>query len=148
MNENQHGTILVVEDNPHDLELMQRALAANLITNEIAVCRDGAEALDYVFGDDPRAQQLILVLLDLKLPKVSGLDVLRQIKTDARTKPIPVVVMTASQEESDRIATYNLGTNSYIVKPVDFAKFSDAVRIIGLYWLLLNAPPILNGGQH
>jgi two-component system response regulator len=139
---NQLANILLVEDNPNDVELTLRAFAANRITNEIAVVRDGAEALDYVLGDAARASALSVILLDLKLPKVDGLDVLKQLKSDQASKHIPVVIMTSSQEESDRIATYDLGANSYIVKPVDFEKFTESVRLIGLYWLLLNLPAI------
>jgi CheY-like chemotaxis protein len=139
---NQLANILLVEDNPNDVELTLRAFAANRITNEIAVVRDGAEALDYVMGDAARASALSVILLDLKLPKIDGLDVLKQLKSDQATKHIPVVIMTSSQEESDRIATYDLGANSYIVKPVDFEKFTESVRLIGLYWLLLNLPAI------
>jgi CheY-like chemotaxis protein len=143
---NANGTILVVEDNPRDLELMLHALKANRVTNEIVVVRDGVEALDYVFGDPTHARSLTLVLLDLKLPRIDGLEVLRRLKSDESTRAVPVVVMTSSQQESDRIATYDHGANSYIVKPVDFGKFTDAVKIIGQYWLLLNVPPILPVG--
>jgi two-component system, response regulator len=138
----QLANILLVEDNPNDVELTLRAFAANRISNEIAVVRDGADALDYVFGDAARAAALSVILLDLKLPKVDGLDVLKRLKSDQTTKHIPVVIMTSSQEESDRISTYDLGANSYIVKPVDFEKFTESVRLIGLYWLLLNLPAV------
>jgi CheY-like chemotaxis protein len=140
------GVILVVEDNPRDVELMLHALKANRVTNEIVVVRDGVEALDYVFGDPAHVRSLTLVLLDLKLPRVDGLEVLRRLKTDETAKAIPVVVMTSSQQESDRIATYDHGANSYIVKPVDFGKFTEAVKVIGQYWLLLNVPPIVSAG--
>jgi len=138
--------ILLVEDNPHDVEMTLRALKRNNITNEVHVVKDGAEALDYLFADEIYANRDInqspkLVLLDLKLPKVDGLEVLRQIKSDERTKTIPVVVLTSSREEQDMIESYKLGVNSYIVKPVDFDKFLDAVGKLGLYWLLLNEQP-------
>ena len=138
--------ILLVEDNPHDVEMTLRALKRNNITNEVQVVKDGAEALDYLFADEIYANRDInqspkLVLLDLKLPKVDGLEVLRHIKSDERTKTIPVVVLTSSREEQDMIESYKLGVNSYIVKPVDFDKFLDAVGKLGLYWLLLNEQP-------
>jgi two-component system, response regulator len=138
--------ILLVEDNPDDEALTLRAFEKNNITNEIVVARDGAEALDWLFargeheGRDP--QQLPeVVLLDLKLPKVDGLEVLRQIRADERTKLLPVIILTTSEEESDRLAGYSLGANSYIRKPVDFSQFIEAVRQLGLYWLVLNEPP-------
>ncbi len=138
--------ILLVEDNPHDVEMTLRALKRHNITNEVHVVRDGAEALNYLFADEIYANRDIsqspkLVLLDLKLPKVDGLEVLRQVKSDERTKTIPVVVLTSSREEQDMIESYKLGVNSYIVKPVDFDKFLDAVGELGLYWLLLNEQP-------
>ena len=138
--------ILLVEDNPHDVEMTLRALKRSNITNEVHVVKDGAEALDYLFADEIYANRDInqspkLVLLDLKLPKVDGLEVLRHIKSDERTKTIPVVVLTSSREEQDMIESYKLGVNSYIIKPVDFDKFLDAVGKLGLYWLLLNEQP-------
>ncbi len=138
--------ILLVEDNPHDVEMTLRALKRNNITNEVHVVKDGAEALDYLFADEIYANRDInqspkLVLLDLKLPKVDGLEVLRHIKSDERTKTIPVVVLTSSREEQDMIESYKLGVNSYLIKPVDFDKFLDAVGKLGLYWLLLNEQP-------
>jgi two-component system response regulator len=137
--------ILLVEDNPHDLELTLHALKQNNIANHIEVVRDGEEALDYLFrrrgystlqlNAKPR-----LVLLDLKLPKVDGLEVLKEMKADPDIRRIPVVILTASREEQDVIRSYELGVNSYIVKPVDFDKFIEAVKQLGLYWLLLNEP--------
>lgn len=139
-------TILLVEDNPDDEALTLRALEKNNITNEVAVARDGAEALDWLFGrgahEGREAGALPeVVLLDLKLPKVDGLEVLRQLRADERTKLLPVIILTASQEESDLIEGYSCGANSYIRKPVDFAQFMEAVRQLGLYWLVLNEPP-------
>ncbi len=130
--------ILLVEDNPADVELTLRALRKNNLANRVHVARDGEQALEYIFGtgDAPK-----LVILDLKLPKVDGLEVLRRIKADERTRVIPVVVMTSSQEERDVVESYRLGVNSYIVKPVDFNKFIHSVIDLGLYWLVLNKPP-------
>ena len=141
--------ILLVEDNAQDLELALRALRKAKISNRIHVARDGAEALEYLFCEGPHAARPIeqgpnVILLDLKLPKIDGLEVLKKIKGDPRTRTIPVVVLTSSKEQSDVVASYQLGVNSYIVKPVNFERFSDAVRDIGLYWLLLNQPPKLD----
>lgn len=138
--------ILLVEDNPNDLELALRALKKHNLANNVIVARDGAEALDFIFGTGSYAHRQIekipkLVLLDLKLPKVDGLEVLRRIKADERTKTIPVVVLTSSQEERDVVDSYRLGVNSYIVKPVDFDQFIDSVSKLGLYWLVCNKPP-------
>ncbi len=135
--------ILLVEDNPSDLELALHALKKYHIGNSIRVARDGAEALEYLFSDDMtmHQRQLRLVLLDLKLPKVDGLEVLQRIKSDTRTQSIPVVVMTSSKEERDIVESYRLGVNSFITKPVDFAQFTEAIRQIGLYWVVLNQPP-------
>lgn len=134
--------ILLVEDNPHDAELTLHALKKHNISNHVTVVEDGAEALDFVFRTGPHAQHRgkapKVILLDLKLPKVDGLEVLRRLKADDATRGIPVVVLTSSREERDIIEGYRLGVNSYIVKPVDFQQFTDAVRQVGLYWLLLN----------
>lgn len=139
--------ILLVEDNPSDVELALHALAKHNLANRIQVVRDGAEALEFVFCTGAYAQRTIenspkVILLDLKLPKVDGLEVLRQIKADQRTRAIPVVVLTSSREEPDIVESYQLGVNSYIVKPVNFERFTEAVRQLGLYWLLLNQPPV------
>ena len=135
--------ILLVEDNPNDEELTLYALKKNNITNHIQVVRDGAEALEYLFCTGAYAHCQInnppkVVLLDLKLPKVDGLEVLEKVKADERTRTIPVVMLTSSQEERDIVESYQLGVNSYIVKPVDFEQFIEAVRQLGLYWMLLN----------
>ena len=136
--------ILLVEDNPDDEALTRRALAKNNIQNEIAVARDGAEALDCLFGTGKHEGRPVtpeLVLLDLKLPKVDGLEVLRRIRSHPRTRLLPVVILTSSLEENDVISGYGLGANSYIRKPVDFGQFVESVRQLGLYWLILNQPP-------
>ncbi len=139
-------TILLIEDNPDDEALTLRALKKNNIMNEVAVARDGAEALDYLFlrgahaDRDPRKQPAI-ALLDLKLPKVDGLEVLRQIRANPSTQLLPVVILTSSKEEQDLVNGYRLGANSYIRKPVDFNQFIEAVRHLGLYWLVLNESP-------
>ena len=139
--------ILLVEDNPHDAELALRALRQGKVANHITVARDGAEALELLFGDSTQAVPAAprVVLLDLKLPKIDGLEVLKKIKSDARTKIIPVVVLTSSREQNDIVESYRLGVNSYIVKPVDFERFADAVQKAGMYWLLLNQPPEADG---
>lgn len=138
--------ILLVEDNPDDVELTLHALEEYHVANRVHVVRDGAEALDYIFARGPYADRDIthtpkVILLDLKLPLVSGLEVLREIKGDPRTQMIPVVVLTSSREERDLVESYRLGTNSYIAKPVDFEQFTESARQLGLYWLLLNEPP-------
>lgn len=138
--------ILLVEDNADDEDLTIRALRKNNIANEIVVARDGAQALDFLFGrgkhEGRDTQELPeVVLLDLKLPKVDGLEVLRQLRSEERTRRLPVVILTSSAEESDRLRGYDLGANSYVRKPVDFLEFSEGVRQLGLYWLVLNVPP-------
>jgi len=146
----QDSAILLVEDNPDDEALTLRALKKNNITNEVVVARDGAEALDYLFGTGKQAGRALIpqvTLLDLKLPKIDGLEVLRRIRQDQRTKVLPVVILTSSNEERDRLQGYNFGANSYVRKPVDFVQFTDAVRQLGLYWLLLNERPPVNGGR-
>ena len=138
--------ILLVEDNPDDEALTLRALRKNNILNEVVVARDGAEALDYLFctgayaGRDASVQPQ-LVLLDLKLPKIDGLEVLKRLRADERTRLQPVVILTTSREDRDVVASYSLGANSYIRKPVDFEEFTEAVRQLGLYWLVLNVSP-------
>ncbi|MBI1783908.1 response regulator [Candidatus Sumerlaeota bacterium] len=140
--------ILLVEDNPDDEALTLRALKKNGIRNEVVVARDGVEALDYLFGTGSYAGRDTsimpeLVLLDLKLPKVDGLEVLRQMRADNRTRILPVVILTSSKEQRDLISGYRLGANSYVHKPVDFVQFTEAVRQLGLYWLIINeAPPV------
>lgn len=133
--------ILLVEDNPDDEVLTLRALRKNNITNEVIVARDGQQALDYFFGEGASARLApTVVLLDLKLPKIDGLEVLRRIRADQRTCSQPIVILTSSKEEQDIITGYRLGANSYIRKPVDFSQFIEAIRQLGLYWLVLNEP--------
>ncbi|MFZ3264257.1 MAG: response regulator [Terriglobales bacterium] len=139
--------ILLVEDNDEDVELTLRTLRKESLTTNIYVAHDGEEALDFLFCTGPHADRSLehpprLVLLDLKLPKVDGMDVLRQLKADPRTNTIPVVILTSSREERDLIASYGSGANSYIQKPVDFEQFRDTVKSVGLYWLLINQPPV------
>lgn len=139
-------TILLVEDNPDDETLTRMALQENRLLNEVVVAHDGVEALDYLFGRGRYAGRDLsdapqVILLDLKLPKLDGLDVLRALRADDRTKLLPVVILTSSNEETDLVAGYSLGANSYVRKPVDFHQFTDAVKQLGLYWLLLNEPP-------
>jgi two-component system response regulator len=138
--------ILMVEDNHDDAELALRALKKNNIANRLVIARDGEEALDFLFARGVYSNRIVengpkVILLDLKLPKIDGLEVLKAIKSDERTKKIPVVVLTSSKEEKDMVASYSLGVNSYIIKPVDFDKFTESIREIGYYWLLLNQPP-------
>jgi CheY-like chemotaxis protein len=140
--------ILLVEDNPQDLELTQRALRKANLANYIHIARDGAEALEFLFCEGAHAERKIedtpkVILLDLKLPKMDGLQVLKRIKSDPRTRTIPVVVLTSSKEQNDVVESYHLGVNSYIVKPVNFERFAEAVQHMGMYWLLLNHPPQL-----
>ena len=137
--------ILLVEDNQDDMDLALHALKQGKLANNIVVARDGEEALDFLFCRGAFAQRLFehppkLVLLDLKLPKVDGMEVLKQVKNDPRTRTIPIVIMTSSKEERDLVAGYNLGANSYIQKPVDFDQFRETVKTIGLYWLVINQP--------
>ncbi len=138
------GKILLVEDNPDDVALTLRALKSHNITNDVVVAEDGAKALAYLFGADgapaPEAPPAV-VLLDLKLPKINGLEVLRRIRSDERTRLLPVVILTSSDEERDVIDGYSLGANSYVRKPVDFVEFTQAAKQLGLYWLLMNRPP-------
>ncbi|MBC1219118.1 response regulator [Nostoc sp. UCD121] len=138
--------ILLVEDNPDDEALTLRALKKNNIMNEVVVAHDGVEALDYLFGKGIYVERDMsvmphLILLDLKLPKMDGLEVLRHLRADERTKILPVVILTSSKEEQDLINGYSLGANSYVRKPVDFSQFSEAVRQLGLYWFVLNESP-------
>jgi len=132
--------ILLVEDNPDDEALMLRAFERSQLANRIEVVRDGVEALDYLIGPAPRPLPT-LVILDLKLPKVDGLEVLRQVRAAERTLTLPVVVLTSSREEQDLIESYRLGANSYVRKPVDFLQFAQAVQTLGLYWMVVNEPP-------
>ena len=146
MNETHEIEILLVEDSPDDLDMTMRALRKANLANLIHVARDGAEALDFIFCQGPHAGRKFenppkLILLDLKLPKIDGMEVLKRIKADARTKMIPVVALTSSKEQKDVIESYHLGVNSYVVKPVNFESFAVAVRDLGMYWLLLNQPP-------
>lgn len=142
----QEKVILLVEDNPDDEELTLIALKESNILNKVIVARDGVEALDYLFGtgnhsEKPPNQPPQIVLLDLKLPKISGLEVLERMRADPRTQFIPVVILTSSSEEEDILTSYKLGANSYVRKPVEFHRFADAVQHLGLYWLLLNEMP-------
>ena len=139
-------SILLVEDNPDDVELTFRALKKNNIANEVILAQDGVEALDYLFGTGGHSGRDLsvmpaVILLDLKLPKVDGLEVLKRLRADDRTNLLPVVILTSSREEQDVIEGYRLGANSYIVKPVDYEQFNGAVKQLGLYWLLINEAP-------
>ena len=150
MSEENAVEILIVEDTPEDLELALRALRKANLTNRIQIARDGAEAMEFIFAEGKYSGRKIedgpkVVLLDLKLPKIDGMEVLRRIKSDPRTKTIPVVVLTSSKEQKDVVESYQLGVNSYIVKPVNFERFAAAVQDLGMYWLLLNQPPKLDG---
>jgi CheY-like chemotaxis protein len=146
MNDSSMVEILIVEDTPQDLDLALRALRKAKVTNRIHIARDGEEAIQFIFCEGPYSERKLengpnVILLDLKLPKIDGLEVLKRIKSDPRTRAIPVVVLTSSKEQKDVVESYNLGVNSYIVKPVNFEQFTDAVQKLGLYWLLLNQPP-------
>jgi two-component system response regulator len=143
---NHHKIILLVEDNPSDVDLTLRALEKGRIANEVAVARDGKEALDYLWGEGAHAGRDVsdfpaITLLDLKLPKIPGLEVLRRLRADARTRRLPIVILTSSKEDQDLAAGYDLGANSYIRKPVDFKQFTEAIAHLGLYWLVWNVPP-------
>ncbi|HEU5071043.1 MAG TPA: response regulator [Verrucomicrobiae bacterium] len=150
MSELSEIEILLVEDNPDDLEMTLRALRRVNLANSIQVARDGAEALEFIFCEGSHAGRKIeqrpkVILLDLKLPKVDGLEVLKRVKSDPRTKTIPVVILTSSKEQRDIVESYHLGVNSYIVKPVNFEGFANAVKDLGMYWLILNQPPRTHG---
>lgn len=141
-----NGVILLVEDNPDDVDLTLRAFQRSHIRNDVVVARDGVEALDYLFSTGAHANRPAgampeVILLDLNLPKLHGLEVLRRLRADDRTRLLPVVVLTSSNEEQDIVRSYNLGANSYVRKPVDFSQFVDAARHLGLYWLVLNQRP-------
>jgi CheY-like chemotaxis protein len=147
----KRGKILLIEDDPHDVDLTLTALAENHLTNEIAVVRDGAEALDYLYRRGDYGSREVgnpaVMLLDLKLPKVDGLEVLMRIKGDPNLKTIPVVMLTSSREERDIVQSYDLGTNAYVVKPVGFNDFVEAIRELGLFWAVINQPPPGSAGQ-
>ena len=138
--------ILLVEDNPSDIGLTQRAFQKNGISNKLVIAEDGQEALDYLFGTGAHAgrnmdEMPMVILLDLKLPRIDGFEVLRRLRADSSTRRIPVVILTSSSEEQDIAASYDLGTNSYIRKPVDFHQFADVIKQLGMYWLVTNQPP-------
>jgi two-component system response regulator len=141
------GTILLVDDSPDDVALTLRAFRTNRITNKVDVASDGEEALDYLLRENERRPKPVLILLDINLPKVSGLEVLRQIRTDERTRLLPVVVLSTSSEDRDIVESYNLGANSYVRKPVVFNEFVDAVKVLGLYWLLVNQSVLTPNGD-
>lgn len=148
MNEYAPVEILLVEDNPQDLEMTQRALRKANLANRIQVARDGVEAIEFIFCQGPHAGRKIedmphVILLDLKLPRIDGLEVLKRVKSDVRTRSIPIVMLTSSKEQNDVVESYRLGVNSYIVKPVHFEDFVTALQQLGMYWLLLNQPPKL-----
>jgi len=135
--------VLLIEDNPADAELTMDALRESYLENRVLWLKDGAQAIDHLFGEDAaiRIQRIKLILLDLQLPRINGLEVLRRIRSEAQTRRLPVVILTSSQEESDVIRAYDLGTNSYLVKPVDYDSFITIVKELGLYWMLLNKSP-------
>jgi two-component system response regulator len=142
----KNKTILLVEDNPDDVELIMRSFKKHNVSNDVVIARDGQQALDYLFGTGEYTGRNLssmpaVILLDLKLPKIDGLEVLRRLRADERMELVPVVIVTSSKEEQDLINGYKLGANSYVRKPVDFLQFSEAARQPGLYWLLLNEPP-------
>lgn len=145
-----HKPILLVEDNPDDVELTLRAFKKNNIKNQVIVANDGVEALDFLFGTGKHAGRDLtdmpaLLVLDLKLPRIDGLEVLRSVRADERTRLLPVVILTSSKEEQDMVRGYSLGTNSYVRKPIDFNQFTKAVGLLGMYWLLVNEPPPARG---
>jgi two-component system, response regulator len=145
--------ILLVDDSQDDVDLTLHALRAENLANHVFIARDGEEALDFLFCSGPHANRSFdhppkLVLLDLKMPKVDGMQVLKRVKGDARTRTIPVVLMTSSREERDMVNGYDLGVNSYLQKPVDFGEFRRMVKLLGLYWLVTNQPPVSNGHSH
>ncbi|MGB8761010.1 MAG: response regulator, partial [Candidatus Sulfotelmatobacter sp.] len=145
--------ILLVDDSQDDVDLTLHSLRAENLANRVFVVRDGEEALDFLFCTGPYAERSFnhppkLVLLDLKLPKIDGMQVLKRVNRDERTRSIPVVLMTSSKEERDRVIGYNLGVNSYLQKPVDFDEFRGMVKLLGLYWLVTNQPPVRNGNSH
>lgn len=142
----RNRVILLVEDNPNDVELTLRAFEKSNVTNQIVVARDGEQAIQYLFSTGPHASRdpkvmPEVVLLDMKLPKIDGLGVLRRMRADERTKRLPVVMLTSSKEEKDVVSSYDLGANSFVRKPVDFAEFVDAAKHLGVYWLVMNEPP-------
>lgn len=146
MDDARHSVILLVEDNPADAELTLHALRKNNLANQVHLVRDGEEALDFLFFRGAHAARAFdagpdLILLDLKLPKVDGLEVLQEVKADPRTRALPIVILTSSKEERDLVSSYRLGVNSYIQKPVNFAEFQEVVRQLGMYWLLTNSKP-------
>lgn len=141
------GTILLVDDSPDDVALTLRAFRTNNITNKVDVASDGEEALNYLLRESERRPKPVLVLLDINLPKVSGLEVLRRIRTDERTRYLPVVVLSTSSEDRDIVESYNLGANSYVRKPVVFTEFVDAVKALGVYWLLVNQSVLTPNGD-
>ena len=147
----QPGKILLVEDDPHDVELTLTALTENQLTNEIVVVRDGAEALDYLYRrgayGSREAGNPAVILLDLKLPKVDGLEVLKRVKADPDLRTVPVVMLTSSREEQDLVESYNSGSNAYVVKPVGFGEFVEAVKELGLFWAMINEPPPGSSGS-
>jgi two-component system, response regulator len=152
MNSNEVD-ILLVDDSQDDVDLTLHALRGENLANRVFVARDGEEALDFLFCSGPHVGRSFdhppkLVLLDLKMPKVDGMQVLKQVKGDERTRTIPVVLMTSSREERDMVSGYELGVNSYIQKPVDFDEFRKMVKLLGLYWLVINQPPVANGRSH